>query len=143
MRVPHGLQDDVRVTLADAPTASTKGFDAVKMGFVATVHLSTTDKVRDGVTTMSVVAKDTATAPPPEAPAITVIDTHGALPLTHETALPNVMPVVEAFSVAFPPEGLGSVGVMQHVMPLVYVTPVTSSTLLMLHVTVFGVSTTT
>ena len=31
-------------------------------------------------------------------------------------------------------------GAMQHVMPSVYVTPVTSSALLMLHVTVFGVS---
>ena len=63
--------------------------------------------------------------------------------MTHETALPNVRPILEAFSVAVPPEGLGSVGAMQHVMPSVYVTPVTSSALLMLHVTVFGVSTTT
>ena len=80
VRVPHGLQDDVRVKFADAPTASAKGFTKVKTGIVATVHLLTTDKVRDGLTAMSVVAKNTATAPPPEAPAVTLIATHGAPP---------------------------------------------------------------
>ena len=55
------------------------------------VVVETTDKVRNGLTTMSVVAENTATAPPPEAPAVTVINVHGALPLAHETALPNVL----------------------------------------------------
>ena len=55
------------------------------------VVVETTDKVRNGLTTMSVVAKNTATAPSPEAPAVTVINVHGALPLAHETALPNVL----------------------------------------------------
>ena len=76
----------------------------------------------------------------------TKIRTRGPTPdgrVESEETLSQPRDLGEAFSVAVPPDGLGSVGAMQHVMPSVYVTPVTSSALLMLHVTVFGVSTTT
>ena len=137
----HGLHDAVSVTVPVVPTKRVKGEGVVA---AVTVHLEPTVIVRVGLVTMSVVAKPTATAPPPAAPAVTVIVGHAVPALAHERPVAGkVRSEREAVRVAVPPAALGRPGVMQQVMPLVYSTPVTSVVLGIVHVTVFAVSITT